>query len=159
MYRQKNKAAIYAKQREWAEKNKEKTIAGARRYRERNKEICLARTREWKKRQLKENPVYQLRESIRHGIKQALKRGGFRKSGRLSVALGCSWDEFKTHIEKQFLPGMTWENRADWHIDHITPVSTAKTEAEVLQLNHFTNLRPLWGRDNILKRNKITHLI
>ena len=63
------------------------------------------------------------------------------------------------HIERQFLRGMNWENRDKWHIDHIVPLATAKSEAEVLALNHFTNLRPIWSRDNLSKGAKQTHLL
>ena len=45
------------------------------------------------------------------------------------------------------------------HIDHIVPISTASTEEEVIALNHFTNLRPMWARDNMVKGAKVTHLI
>ncbi len=54
---------------------------------------------------------------------------------------------------------MSWENRALWHIDHIVAMATAVTEADVLALNHFTNLRPLWGVDNLKKGAKQTHLL
>lgn len=54
---------------------------------------------------------------------------------------------------------MTWQNRGEWHIDHIVALATAKTEADVLALNHFTNLRPMWGPDNLKKGAKQTHLI
>gem|GEM_PF-4500409 len=50
------------------------------------------------------------------------------------MILGCSFDEFKSHIEKQFLEGMSWGNRDKWHIDHILPVSMAKNEKELLEL-------------------------
>jgi len=50
---------------------------------------------------------------------------------------------------------MSWENQGEWHFDHIIPISLAKTEAAVLALNHYTNLRPLWGNENIAKSNKV----
>ena len=72
--------------------------------------------------------------------------------------LGCSLDELKTHIEKQFLPGMNWDNynNKTWHIDHIRPISLAKSMDDVisLKLMHYTNFQPLWAKDNILKSNK-----
>lgn len=73
--------------------------------------------------------------------------------------LGCTWREFKIHVERQFLKGMSWDNRNLWHIDHITALATAKTEAEVIALSHFTNLRPIWGSDNLSKGDKILFLI
>lgn len=96
---------------------------------------------------------------IRSLIGSGMKRMGYKKRSKSFEILGCTWPEFKAHIERQFLPGMTWENRHLWQIDHITPLATAETEADVIALNHFTNLRPLWAVDNLAKRAKITHLI
>ena len=50
---------------------------------------------------------------------------------------------------------MTWENHGKWHIDHIIPLATAKTEKQVLKLNNYKNLRPLWAEDNLKKKAKI----
>jgi hypothetical protein len=80
---------------------------------------------------------------------------------KLAIRLGnspdksCSFEEFFIHIESQFIDGMSWENRSLWHIDHIIPLATAKTEEEILRLNHYTNLRPLWALDNLKKGSKI----
>jgi len=49
---------------------------------------------------------------------------------------------------------MNWENRSDWHLDHIFPLATATTEAELLQLNNYINLQPLWAIDNLAKGSK-----
>lgn len=84
---------------------------------------------------------------------------GYQKGTKTSLILGCEWHEFAAHLERQFLPGMSWENRGLWHIDHIVPMSTAKTEADAIALNHFTNLRPIWSRDNWAKGAKQTHLL
>ena len=59
---------------------------------------------------------------------------------------------------------MNWENYGmyngdlcfGWDIDHIIPVSSAKTEEEILKLNHYTNLQPLCSKENRdIKKNKI----
>ena len=54
---------------------------------------------------------------------------------------------------------MSWDNygKYGWHIDHITPISLAQTEDEIYKLSHYTNLQPLWWRENILKSNKLPH--
>jgi hypothetical protein len=68
--------------------------------------------------------------------------------------LGCTIQEFKLHIEFQFKDGMSWDNRGEWHIDHIMPLSMAKTEDELVRLNHYKNLRPLWAHENLTKSDK-----
>lgn len=96
---------------------------------------------------------------VRSLIAGAIERGKASKTGRTEEILGCSFSEFRAHIERQFLPGMGWDNRAAWHIDHIVPIASARHCAEVMALNHFTNLRPLWARDNLKKSDHITHLL
>lgn len=97
------------------------------------------------------DPLFALSQRVSRLILHAVAGAGFTKRSKTQAILGCSYPEFAAHIERQFLPGMTWGNRALWHIDHIVAVSTASSEAEVLSLNHFTNLRPLWGDDNLRK--------
>jgi hypothetical protein len=52
---------------------------------------------------------------------------------------------------------MCWENygKYGWHIDHIVPLSSAKTEEEIYKLCHYTNLQPLWSTDNLSKGCKL----
>lgn len=72
--------------------------------------------------------------------------------------LGCSFEELEKHIEDQFVDGMSWENwgkinkeKQTWNIDHYYPLAKAQTEKEVMILNHYSNLQPLWAVDNIKK--------
>ena len=70
------------------------------------------------------------------------------------------WPEFlKEHLESQFIDGMGWDNRVEWHIDHIIPLSSAKTEDELYRLCHYTNLQPLWAEDNLKKGNKFSKFL
>jgi hypothetical protein len=50
---------------------------------------------------------------------------------------------------------MNWSNRNLWHIDHIIPLASAKTEEEMIKLCHYTNLQPLWAIENMSKGSKI----
>ena len=51
---------------------------------------------------------------------------------------------------------MIWENKGlyngefnfGWDIDHIIPLSSAKTEKDIIRLNHYTNLQPLCSKIN-----------
>lgn len=69
--------------------------------------------------------------------------------------LGCSVEFLKQHLEKQFKNGMSWENHGKWHIDHIIPLASAKTQEKIEYLCHYTNLQPLWAKDNQSKGAKI----
>ena len=87
---------------------------------------------------------------------RAVKQLGLgKKLARTHELFGCSPEELKAHIESLFLEGMTWENHGQygWHIDHIRPVSSFSAE-EIMQVNHYTNLQPLWASDNVKKSNK-----
>lgn len=67
------------------------------------------------------------------------------------------------HLERQFLPGMSWDNMSEWHIDHILPrvMFHYETSADpgFSECWALTNLRPLWAKDNIDKGGKRLHLI
>ena len=64
-----------------------------------------------------------------------------------------------------FEPWMNWGNHGNpkdgviepnktWDIDHIIPLSSAKTEDDIIKLNHYTNLRPLCSYNNrFIKKN------
>lgn len=58
-----------------------------------------------------------------------------------------------THIESLFKPGMSFDNRNLWHLDHKIPIASAKTEEELIKLFHYKNIQPLWKEEN-LKKNK-----
>jgi hypothetical protein len=95
-----------------------------------------------------------LKDSVRRRINEMLKNIGEVKSKKTEEILGCSFSFFKAYIESRFQCGMSWDNRNLWHIDHIVPLSSAKTATEILKLNQYSNLRPLWAKDNLSKGNK-----
>jgi hypothetical protein len=101
-----------------------------------------------------QDPTYRAICSIRSrvsGLCRDICNGKKRSSTK---AIGLARDEFRLYIESLFKEGMTWDNYGSWHIDHIKPLSLAKTEDEVMKLNHYTNLQPLWAIDNLKKSNK-----
>lgn len=101
-----------------------------------------------------ENHIYRLSQNVRNRLNSFLKNKGYRKKGKTFEIIGCSPSQLKEHIEKQFKKGMSWENRELFHIDHIIPLSSAKTEEELYKLSHYTNLQPLWIVENLKKGNK-----
>ena len=69
---------------------------------------------------------------------------------------GADIDVVKAHLERQFVDGMTWENRGAWHVDHIRPCASFDlTDPEQQrQCFHYTNLQPLWAEDNLAKSDR-----
>ena len=107
----------------------------------------------------KNDPNYRIIHNLRGALgKLIIRNPKIIKNKRTRELLGCSVEEMKVHIEKQFLPGMSWDNYGykTWHIDHIKPLSLAKTMDDIIRLKlmHYTNLQPLWAKDNIKKSNK-----
>ena len=116
-------------------------------YRENNKE--------YQKNRMQIDTLFKLRCIIRSLISTSIKNKGYTKRSQTYNILGCTYEEFKIHLENQFTKGMSWENQGEWHLDHIYPVSLAKDEEELYKLNHYTNFQPLWAEDNIRKGNNI----
>ncbi len=81
-----------------------------------------------------------------------------KKTSKTFEVLGCTPQFLKQYLEQKFLDGMSWNNYGyyGWHIDHIIPISHAKNEDEIYKLCHYTNLQPLWAKDNLTKNNKLT---
>lgn len=126
------------------------------------KDFYPSKTPEYKrnvqKKRLK-NPKNRVHGRISANMRIALRKKGISKDNPTFKMLGYSCDELILHIEKQFLKGMNWENIGDWHIDHIIPLDTAETIEDIILLNHFTNLRPLWAKENLSKGKRRTLLI
>jgi len=177
-YYEKNKEKIRDKQREYYEKNKEEIRQRQKKtykiYYEKNKEKIssvkkIYRSKEeFKERKRKtekiyhdkrmnSDPLYFLTKKIRIIINRTIKNKNYTKKSRTYQILGCSFEEFKSHIENQFEPWMNWGNYGKykkdtfnfgWDIDHIVPTSTALTEESIIKLNHYTNLQPLCSKVN-----------
>jgi exonuclease III len=93
---------------------------------------------------------------IRTSIHNSFRRKKIIKNSKTADILGCSYDDLIKHLENKFEPWMDWNNRGlyngtenyGWDIDHIIPIASATCEADVIRLNHYTNLQPLCSRIN-----------
>jgi hypothetical protein len=157
-WRQKNKAKLkkYTEQKykEYYQKNKQKIVKRAVDWYNNNKDRAHKRINSYLHKKRKTDNIFRLTDNIRSLIGCSFKNHGFKKNSKTMQILGCTIQEFKLHIESQFKEGMSWDNRSEWHIDHIMPLSMAKTEDEIVRLNHYKNLRPLWAYENLAKSDK-----
>lgn len=153
-WRDRNRAHINAKSREWNVKNRALKRRTNLKWRKRNPEKAKEIAREYARRRYQTNPQWRLATLARNRISGALKRRKAEKSARTTDLLGCSVQDLRIHLEKQFRPGMTWENYGrHWHVDHIVPCDAFDLTDPEQQRRcfHFSNLQPLPARENIQK--------
>jgi hypothetical protein len=154
-YKEKYKEYYKERYKNNKEKNKEYYKEYRKEYYKNNKEKHKEYCKEYIKNRMQIDPLFKLKCNIRSLIRTSIKNKGFTKSSQTYNILGCTYEEFKKHLENQFTKGMNWENQGEWHLDHIYPVSLAKDEEELYKLNHYTNFQPLWAEDNLKKGNKV----
>jgi hypothetical protein len=139
-----NSAELYEKKKEYIKKNKRKVL-------DRQKRYFVERS--------KIDPIFKLSNILRSRVRNFMKSKNISKKINKDITemVGCNPTKLKEHIEKQFVDGMSWKNHGQkgWHLDHIIPLVSAKTEEELYKLNHYTNLQPLWAIDNLKKGKKI----
>ncbi len=148
-YYQANKELCKERRKLWISTNKGREIA---------RKIS---NRAWKK--LASTPEGRIEINLRSYLKRVLKDTSAKKFNKFRDIIGCSRNELKKHLESKFKKGMNWDNYGvhGWHIDHIVPVSYYKKNCDFLKSDtqkkcfHFSNLQPLWAKENIQKSNKL----
>jgi len=142
--------------KEYRKKNKAKISITSKKWYCKTKEVRRKHKNEYYKNKRKNDSLFNLKENVKRNIRMSFIRKGFSKKSKTFEILGCTFEEFKIHIEKQFKPWMNWENRGKyngkinfgWDLDHIIPIYKAKTEEEIFHLNHYTNFQPLCSKIN-----------
>lgn len=145
------------KRRLQKESNPEELRDKDRKRRENSRDYRKRYSKNYSKERRLKDPIFKLSGNLRTRIKKSFLKTKHNKKSKTKDIIGCSWEEFKEHIESQFENWMTWENYGDceeneykctWHLDHIIPVSLAETEEDVYLLNHWSNFQPLCGKRN-----------
>jgi hypothetical protein len=140
--------------KKWYLKNREDQLEYAKKYSDLNKEKIRRYSIEYNKKRKNEDPLYKLICLTRSRISEVLKTNGLKRECKSKEYIGCDLKVLKAHLESTFQEGMTCENHGEWHIDHITPLCSSKTEEDVYRLSHYTNLQALWAIDNLKKGGK-----
>jgi len=116
------------------------------------------------------NPEHKVIKNLRRRIREVV-------DGEITAEtkdVGMNTKEVKRYLEKQFViygEWMNWDNKGAgensdhqdcWHVDHLIPISKWKEKKHLLPTyfegmgpNHYTNLRPLSGIENIARGNKV----
>jgi len=93
-------------------------------------------------------------------INKSLRKGS--KNGRSwELLVGYTVEQLRKHLEGKLLPGMTWDNRKEWHIDHIIPIAAFNYETpediDFKKCWRLKNLQPIWAKENLSKRTVLKH--
>lgn len=114
-----------------------------------NRQCVVCNTRQARQREL----LRGLREPSYRMYRNTLRRTGMALTGRASpvYAVGCDHAKLRDHIKARFRPGMTWERYRQWEVDHIEPLALARDLDDLIRRCHYTNLQPLWRRENRMK--------
>jgi hypothetical protein len=144
-----------AQNRAWNAKNKERVKEIQKRWKKNNPEMASAM---WKRSNKKVRSTIngKLSDSIRRRINKTLNNGW--KGGHWEDLVGFTVCQLKQHLEKQFRPGMSWDNYGEWHIDHKVPISSFHYQSyqdnEFVRCWRLNNLQPLWAIENLRKGNR-----
>lgn len=150
IYNKERNALFYAQ-------NKESISERKQAYRQRRKHSINRRTGSYQIERRQVDCVFRLRCILRSRLSHAV-RGNY-KAGSAIKDLGCSISDLKLHLESKFQPGMSWDNygHKGWHIDHIIPLSSfdLSDPEQLKKACHYSNLQPLWAKDNLKKGDRI----
>lgn len=139
-YRETHKLKCYKAMEKWRKKNKQKWAKIRSKYRAKRRTI----------------PAKQIEDSLRSRLRQTLSN--HIKSASTIDLVGCSFEFLIGYLEAKFKKGMSWENYGEygWHIDHVKPCCKfdLSKEKEQRECFHYTNLQPLWAKDNLSKGGK-----
>ena len=146
-YNKTHKEAISKSKAKYLKENKEQ-IKERKKFHTINKEQRLEYSREWYKHN-------KLSFSLRERTRKALIT--WKASPRIQGILGCTPKQFRQHIERQFKPGMTWDNYGEWELDPYFPISKANLDvlSVLLSVFNYRNVRPVWALENKSKGSKI----
>lgn len=168
-----NPDCVRASRKRWVEANPDRQRDLVRKWESENKDYASKVRKEWGKNnpekiyairlrgrnKRKENPLHRVTDNFRSRISRHIRAGS--KFGRRTLdILGYTVDELKAHIERQFLPGMSWDNYGKWHIDHIIPLAAHNYETpddiDFKRAWALDNLQPLWKGDNLSKGTRLS---
>lgn len=139
--------------RKWSIENRERKNELSREWKRNNRDKLREAEAEWRSKP-KSKAITFMRDSLRRCLVR-------KNNKRTEVILGYTREELVSHLERQFLKGMSWENHGEWHIDHIVPVNhfVEIGEQDPSVVNCLSNLRPIWAHENYSKNDAMELLL
>lgn len=168
LYRERNREQILQKKAQYRENNRETLREKAKKYYKDNIEIIKIKRKEQKERsnettriyvanRKKNDRIYAFKSRIRPWLIKSFTRKKYIKNSHLEEIVGKPIDELVQYLLQTYKNnyGYEWDYTEKVHIDHKTPLATAKTEDDVIKLCHYSNLQLLKAGDNLRKGAEI----
>jgi len=126
------------------------------RYIEKKEEI-IEKVIAYNKKKYHTDSYYKLKTTLRNRVGKVLREAKVKKNHKSMDLIGASPSFVMGYLEAKFTEGMTWENHGEWHIDHVQPCCSfdLTSEEEQKKCFHYSNLQPLWAKDNLAKGGKL----
>lgn len=167
-YHNENRAKILIRQKQHYENNKPKRLKSQKQYYQNNLNDRNTYDKKYRKKNRKKinkyiktktniDPTFKLRHNISTLILLSFKNKGYSKNTKTAQILGCNFKIFQNHLMSSFINNYNRlpNNNDKLNIDHIIPLAIAKTEEDVIKLNHYSNLQWLLRKDNLEKSDKL----
>lgn len=140
------KSKVY--QRSYYLNNKERLDSNNKGYYKVNKDKIMQQKMAHDKQRMLVDSMFKLVKQTRSLLRCSLSRKGYSKKSKTADLLGCAFESFMEHLGP-----IPCDNP---HLDHICPISQAKTEEEVNKLQSYVNFQWLTPEDNIRKSDNQT---
>lgn len=155
-YYEKTKDDRIRKQKDYYQNNREKIIDYHHKYNRDNSEILVKKAYEYQKYKVSTDEFYKFKRLIRDCVLKSFKRTNHRKNSFAKDIIGTDFETTWEYLKETWKKNYGTEYNGElYHIDHIIPLSTAKTEEDVIRLCHYTNLQLLKPEDNLEKSDNL----
>ena len=156
-YREKNPIEVKERTKKWRKENPDYDKIRVKIYSEKNKEKIRISKKQYIKKRRKNDLLFNLNENISKMLFAELKKLEKNYKGKSKLTKIESTEFLHEYFDPMLKEGMTWENRCDvWHFDHILPVALFdyNDDRQIAICNHYTNLQPMFAKENIVKGSK-----
>ena len=156
IYQEKNKEACKLRYKQHRDANRERRATQAKAWRAANKQRVKEYAYNYVRNKLDSDPFYKFKHNVKNLIKESFKKKFSRKKSRTESILGCNFEVLQAHLWKTAVQNYGFYCPIyKYEIDHKIPLATAKSEEDIIKLNHYTNLQYLYPSDNNRKSAKL----
>jgi hypothetical protein len=132
-------------------------------YRSQNRDRDRLQRRERTRIRKVTEPFFRFKKNVRELVRNYFEKEGLKKNTNTKKIIGCDFLTLYNHLKLTFESSYKIDYRDEFYeflnIDHIIPISIAKTKEKIFELNHYTNLQFLYYKDNIQKSNKLNWIL